>query len=282
MNNPLSELLYRHFTETRAQMLLECDELLQSYGVSDHIDEITSLLNTPISEDHTQLTLELDGIFKDSCHHVLLSLFIVPVTSDLSIYVDLIKGMYKLENSFDSGMIIEIIDDGHDILDTKELLTELLEKVADLDWAYIQESIVEVRGSVIDLLRTVHENKLLDSPEEHESLMDSVRLAAATNYFTNNPDTLTQEKITEGILTVPANEETVLAVLTPILYGLRDPTDIAKELLGMAVILPITIASAPTQAKKFNNAIFVDEHLIMNVTLKIDTIVRHLPIFTKA
>lgn len=279
MNNPLSVLLHRHYSEERAKMLLEIDDLLQSYGVTDHIDAITSLLNTPTSEDHYQLTLEIDGILKESCHHILLSLYIVPTADDLSEYHMLIKALYKLENSFDSGMIIELIDEVEEPAHPRDVLTTLLVDVCDIDWVDVQEVLSEVRQSLIDSLRELHANKLVDNPEEYDSGMPQERLNAAITYFTNNADTVTKAMVGTGLLTVPCENDKVLRVMTPALYKMRDPLDIAKELLAMAIIQPITLTSVPVQAKRLNNELFVDERLIVEVTLKIDAIVRNLPIF---
>lgn len=276
MNNPLYNLLSQSFSYPRVKMFMECDDLLQAYGVTEHIDEIRDLLNTPVAEDIIQLPFEIEIAFKKEMHRALLSLYIVPAGGDLSMYHQILSAVYTLENSFESAMIIEIIEDADEVASTREVLSSLFEQVCEMDWAFVQENILEVRGSLIELLKIHHVNKLIDNPNDEDPIMSPPRLECTIAYFTEHPDTVTRSLISSGLLAMPSEEAMVLSALTPVLYKLQDPEAIAKELMAMSVILPITMQSVPIQAKKFNNKVFLDARLIMAVNLQIDMLTRTL------
>lgn len=282
MANQLRSLLSNYFTEPKVDMYVECDDILQSYGHQDHIEKIMELINLPIVEDVFKLTPEIESIFSSSCHDILLKQFIVPVKGSFNMYHKLITGMYQLENSFESEMILEVIDENEQVTTARDTLCEILEAVCDIPWDYCQEHIVEVRNTLIKLLKKLHGNKVRAEVEpRNDAPMSEERLQFIRDYISfwkeQGDPLIIAEYINTGRVTVPAKEETVLTIMTMVLYALTDTDIIARELVGMASVLPIKITSIGTQAKRFNNSIHAGQsRMIMDVNLSIDNTLRKL------
>lgn len=279
MNESLSILLENYFNESKTLIYTEVNQLLLSYGYDEHLEQVEELINSPIAEDSFNAPFEIEAIFNKACHDILIKMFIVPMDSDLLMYHKLLTALYKLENSLDSKMVIEIIEDSVHLENPKDTLVALLEQVCDLDWAFLINSIREVRVTLIDSLKQVHNSKIQDEADRDNqelSLMDETRVNTIRNFFNSNPQSLTFNMVTSGYLSIPVDDDVVLPKMASILTNLTDEPTIAAELIAMALITPIKLTSVNAQAKVFNNKLFADPRVIMNISTNIDILTRDI------
>lgn len=272
MDNSLEQVANRVYSPMRAQLVVDTDNLLQSYHYTDHIERIQEVLASDIDSDVTALTDSITSIMEASVYEVLTNMFLVPSSNNLSDNFTLLKNMYLIENSFEHESIIEILEDSVDD-DPKQTLVYLMERLLDADWADTNNSISDVMSSLIEFIEKKHKSKVdLTIDPSDENILNQ-RRAETLYFFTQFPDTIVQNYVTSGHLSVPTNIDTVLKLLTSTLFALDDTTKIAIELLAVSFILPITLKSVPIQAKKLVDTIYADISQQFKIKTAIDNLV---------
>ena len=153
-------------------------------------------------------------------------------------------------------------------------MDKLIDKLIDGDWATLNESILEVRKTLITQLTSKHSRALETVSDDIPENLIRTREKANTRFFQTHPDTIISQFVIQGMLPVPVESNKALATVTGTIYSLEDPNQIALEILALAFIAPVKLSSVPIQAKTIVNQLYLDVEMVTRLNLAIDKLVR--------
>lgn len=279
MDTLIHEVINQRFNYLKADELFQIYALLDSYNYQDHTYELLEVIGTKQLDDTINLDQAIIGIFEDALYQLLIKLFIVPSSHNLSDNHKLLGSLFLLENTFDSKELLEIIDSA---TDEKEALVNAMEHLGDIDWATLQDIILEVKPTLIKLLRNLHESKVEADIEQSPANLLETRRPQIIGYFAKETTTMTQQYITHGQLGVPSPVSRSLGVMTKPMYAFYEQQNyraIALDAIAMALIAPVTDRSVIPQAKKLVKDLFTDTQKVILICIEIDKIVKSTGLF---
>lgn len=274
MDDLLVDLIKLRFNDTKAQDLFTANEMLLTYNYTLHLEHFNDLLGTEAIDNSDIISTRILEIFEQSIHDVLITMFIVPEVTSFNELYTLLTQMYKLENYLDHQVVLDEIDDMDYLNSPRDTLIHLLDKLIGADWATLNESIREVRSSLVTLLANKHARAIETIPDDTPENLIRTREKANTRFFATHPNTIVAQFVVQGMLPVPIESDKALTTVTSTLYNLEDTGLIALEILALAFIAPVKLSSIPTQAKTIVNQLYIDVNIVTQLNLAIDKFVR--------
>lgn len=266
----LLKLLRDYFTPQRTELYTELYELIKRYNY-EYIDEnLENLINTDIIEDNANFSLQLNDVFYQATHDVLINLYLIPNTRDIDVLYKLLSGIYLLEHHMGHEHIVDVIESKREDSNPREILITLLEEVCDRDWVEMSDAIKDASNLLIKNIYHLHlrhhESEITSNPE----LIVQERLDNIRKYFSLNSDTFVLRAIEDGFLRIPSDVNEGGEVLNNMIMDVIDPVKIARECYSLAMITPVKEASLLAQAKKIVNKFYVDTDLITKVVIQLE------------
>lgn len=274
MDDLLEQLINRYFNSVKAQDLFRANDLLITNNYTDHLEHFHDFLGTEAIDNPDTVATRILEIFEQSLYDVLLTMFIVPAVTEFNPLLSLLENVYKLETYLDHEVILNEIDDMVYLNSPKETLIHLIEEILDGDWAELNDTIQEVRQTLIDSITLKHKNavsvRTVDSPE---NLLVS-RIKETEHFFNTHPDTIVQGFVRQGILPVPVEVDNSIPTVIDTLYNLEDNRQIAVEILALAFIAPIHLNSISIQCRTLINLLYLDVETVTQLNLEVDKLIR--------
>lgn len=274
MDDLLVDIIKLRFNDAKAQDLFTANEMLLTYNYTLHLEHFNDLLGTEAIDNSDIISTRILEIFEQSIHDVLVTMFIVPEVTSFNPLYTLLTQMYELENYLDHQVVLDEIDDMTYLNSPRDTLIHLLDKLVGADWAILNESIREVRTSLITMLANKHTRDIETIPDDTPENLIRTREKANTRFFTTHPNTIVAQFVVQGMLPVPIESDKALATVTSTIYNLEDTNRIALEILALSFLAPIKLSSVPIQAKTIVNQLYVDVNTVTQLNLAIDKLVR--------
>lgn len=274
MDDLLADIIKQRFNSVKAHDIFTANNMLLSFNYSLHLEHLNDLLGTEAIDSPDDSPTRILEIFEQSIYDVLVTMFIVPNTTEFNPLYELLTNMYKLENYLDHQVVLDEIDDMDYLNSPRDTLINLLEKLFGEDWEMLNENILEVRKTLITLLVQKHTTSIeVLTDEGHENL---IRTRENTNrrFFTMYPNTVIGQFVVNGMLPVPIETERALQTVTAAIYSIEDYHLLAIEMIALAFIAPVKLSSIPIQAKTIINLLYVDVNMVTQLSLEVDRLVR--------
>lgn len=274
MDDLLADIIKQRFNSVKAHDIFTANKMLLSFNYSLHLEHLNDLLGTEAIDSPDDSPTRILEIFEQSIYDVLVTMFIVPNTTEFNPLYELLTNMYKLENYLDHQVVLDEIDDMDYLNSPRDTLINLLEKLFGEDWEMLNENILEVRKTLITLLVQKHTTSIeVLTDEGHENLIRT-RENANRRFFTMYPNTVIGQFVVNGMLPVPVETERALQTVTAAIYSIEDYHLLAIEMIALAFIAPVKLSSIPIQAKTIINLLYVDVNMVTQLSLEVDRLVR--------
>lgn len=274
MDDLLIHLINRSFNAIKAADLFLANDLLLNYNYTTHLEHFNDLLGTEAIDNPDSRTTLIIEIFEQSIHDVLLTLFIVPRDTDFNSLFPLLTAMYQLENYLDHAVVLDEIDDVDYLKSPKDTLVHLLETLFEYDWSVLNETIREVRQTLIDRIIHTHQRQQELMVSDHSDNLLESRIKETKHFFNTHPNTITQSLVKQGVLAVPVETETSLPAIIDALYNLQDNRQIAIEILALVFVAPIHLRSIGIQTRVLINQMYADVGVVTRLNLEVDKLIK--------
>ena len=274
MDDLLTDIIKQRFNSVKANDIFTANKMLLSFNYTLHLEHLNDLLGTEAIDSPDDSPTRILEIFEQGIYDVLVTMFIVPNTTEFNPLYELLNHIYKLENYLDHQVVLDEIDDMDYLNSPRDTLISLLEKLFGEDWEMLNENILEVRKTLISLLVQKHTAAIeVLTDEGHENLIRT-RESANRRFFTMYPNTVIGQFVINGMLPVPVETERALQTVTTAIYSIEDYRLLAIEILALAFIAPVKLSSIPIQAKTIINLLYVDVNMVTQLSLEVDSLVR--------
>lgn len=280
MFEKLENYLNQWVDEGKADYYLSALECLQSYGFVAAWTEISDMLEGEVNLPVSAILDNLEVIIQVGMDRVLAEHAISAHEGSLRVKTQILNGLKMLSEDERHQEIIDICDNGEDVVHQLSDLLALVDQEAGSSWVDYADQFTFVSNGLISRLREVHEQALTNQEDSPAMVSPEkqLRFQKLRVFIGKNPESLAAKAILEDSTPIGLPLQTLLNTYGETIesYDTKLPLLVAISLVGLVLLSDTPMDRLANTAKDLIDDYFADIDFVSQVAEAMDPILNEV------